>query len=73
MLTTIRGYYDKGRIFLQERAPVEDESEVMVTFLPKELFGPKQAPVLRSPGGLKGKVTIPDDFNDPLEDLKDYM
>jgi hypothetical protein len=27
----------------------------------------------RMPGGLKGKVTTPDDFNAPLDDLKDYM
>jgi hypothetical protein len=27
----------------------------------------------RKLGGLKGKVTIPDDFNEPLEDLKEYM
>jgi len=28
---------------------------------------------MRNPGGLKGMVTIPDDFNDPLDDLKEYM
>jgi len=26
----------------------------------------------RIPGGLKGKVSLPDDFNEPLDDLKDY-
>jgi hypothetical protein len=26
----------------------------------------------RIPGGLKGKITIPDDFNAPLDDLKEY-
>lgn len=24
-------------------------------------------------GGLEGKVTVPDDFDEPLEDLKEYM
>jgi len=24
-------------------------------------------------GSLKGKIGIPDDFNEPLDDLKDYM
>jgi hypothetical protein len=24
-------------------------------------------------GGLEGKISVPDDFNEPLEDLKDYM
>ncbi len=27
----------------------------------------------RIPGGLKGKVSLPDDFNEPLDDLNDYM
>ncbi|HZY36144.1 MAG TPA: DUF2281 domain-containing protein [Mucilaginibacter sp.] len=27
----------------------------------------------RIPGGLKGQVSLPDDFNAPLDDLKDYM
>ncbi len=27
----------------------------------------------RIPGALKGKVSIPDDFNEPLEDLNDLM
>ncbi|MBD0293988.1 MAG: DUF2281 domain-containing protein, partial [Flavisolibacter sp.] len=27
----------------------------------------------RIPGGLKGRVTLPEDFNDPIDDLKDYM
>jgi len=27
----------------------------------------------RMPGGLKGKFITPDDFNAPLDDLKDYM
>ncbi len=26
----------------------------------------------RIPGGLKGRVSLPDDFNEPLDDLKDY-
>jgi len=24
-------------------------------------------------GSLEGKITLPNDFNEPLEDLKDYM
>jgi len=26
----------------------------------------------RIPGGLKGKISLPDDFNEPLDDLKAY-
>jgi hypothetical protein len=71
MLTTIKGVYEQGHIFLKEEAPVSSKTEVFVTFLTQE-----QEPKTngkRMPGGLKGKVNIPDDFNEPLDDLKDYM
>ncbi len=71
MLAAVKGYYEKGHIFLQEEAPVTSKTEVMVVFLSNE-----STPVSAKKsiaGGLKGKVTIPDDFNDPIDDLKDYM
>lgn len=70
MLATIKGYYEKGRIIMSEDAPVQSKTEVIITFLtePEE-----QKPLKRTPGGLKGKVSLPDDFNEPLDDLKDYM
>ena len=70
MLTTVKGYYDDGKIILQEEVAMQSKTEVIVTFLGSvDEFSNK----LRMPGGLEGKVTIPDDFNEPLEDLKDYM
>lgn len=70
MLTAIKGYYEQGQIFLTEEAPVSKKTEVIVTFLAEgqELPGKK-----RMPGALEGRVTIPDNFNDPLEELGDYM
>ncbi|MFP5039522.1 hypothetical protein [Parasediminibacterium sp. JCM 36343] len=68
MQTTIRGYYEQGKIVLQEAPPVEKHTDVMVTFLIDE--APQNKTAFRKPSGLKGKVTIPDDFNAPLEDLK---
>jgi Protein of unknown function (DUF2281) len=71
MFATIKGYYEEGQIFLEEEAPVESKTEVIITFLTE---GVKNTGIQkRVPGGLKGKVAIPDDFNDPLDDLKDYM
>ncbi len=71
MLTTIKGYYNDGQITLEETPPVSTKTEVMVTFLTKEI---KTSPsIKRKLGGLEGKVTIPDDFNEPLDELKDYM
>jgi hypothetical protein len=69
MLTTIKGYYDHGQIVLQETPPVETKTDVMVTFLTEEV----KTTTKRKLGGLEGKVNLPDDFNEPLDDLKDYM
>jgi len=71
MLTTIKGYYDHGQIVLEEIPPVKTKTEVMVTFLTGETKN--NEPGKRKLGGLEGKVTLPDDFNEPLDDLKDYM
>ena len=69
MLTAIKGYYEEGKIIMGEEPPVFSKTEVIITFLTEE-----KAPAgKRIPGGLKGKVSIPDDFNEPLDDLKDYM
>ena len=72
MLTTIKGVYDHGKITLIEPAPVKTKADVMVTFLPAEDNTPKgQRKIIL--GMLEGKITLPDDFNEPLDDLKDYM
>lgn len=71
MLTTIKGYYEKGVVVLSEPAPVNEKTEVIVTFLTESNKPEKGSK--RQPGGLKGKVSLPDDFNDPIDDLKEYM
>jgi hypothetical protein len=69
-MLTAKGYYEKGRVILKEEAPVKAKTDVIVTFL----TGDNEATAgKRIPGGLKGKVSLPDDFNEPLDDLKDYM
>jgi hypothetical protein len=69
MLTAIRGYYEEGKIILQEEPPVVSKTDVIITFLTQDNLSNAGK---RIPGGLKGKVSIPDDFNEPLDDLKDY-
>ena len=71
MFTTIKGIYNHGKIILQEEPPVQATIEVMVTFLTDkkaENFQNK-----RKLGGLEGEVTLPEDFNEPIDDFKDYM
>lgn len=69
MLPTIKGTYTNGQIVLEETPPVKNMSKVVVTFL-EEI---RTTPQKRKLGSLKGKIGIPDNFNEPLDDLKDYM
>ena len=70
MLTTIKGIYDNGKIVLEEMPPIKNKSKVVVTFLDEmQALAIKK----RQLGSLKGKISVPDNFNDPLDDLNDYM
>ncbi len=69
MLIAIEGYYDKGEIVLNEDPCIDIKTDVIVTFLQEET----NLPIKRRLGLLEGKITIPEDFNDPIEDLKHYM
>lgn len=71
MFATIKGHYEQGKIFLDEDVPVTSKTDVIITFLTNNAVNVSSTK--RLPGGLKGKVSIPDDFNEPLDDLKDYM
>ena len=70
MLTTVKGVYEGGQIFFNETPPVTERTEVIVTFLTEEK---KEEPKKRTLGGLQGLGVLPDDFNEPLDELKDYM
>ncbi|MCA0365156.1 MAG: hypothetical protein LCH67_14025 [Bacteroidetes bacterium] len=78
MLTTVQGIYENGKLELTEAPPTLEKSKVLVVFLEKE----KEVAEVKSriPGSLKRmganlkkKFDIPADFNDPLEDMKEYM
>ncbi len=62
MLTAIKGYYEKGKIVLSEEPPVIAKTDVIITFLNEDSSSTAGK---RIPGGLKGKVSLPDDFNEP--------
>jgi len=70
MLTAIKGYYEKGQIILKEDPHINTKTEVIVTFLPNEKTHQSGKRIL---GLLEGKIKVSDDFNDPIDDLKDYM
>jgi hypothetical protein len=76
MYTAIKGIYEHGKFTLLEPAPDLEKSEVVIMFLNENKPQPKK----RSAGGLlrlahlkNKKMSIPNDFNEPLDDLKDYM
>jgi len=72
MLTTIKGVYEDGKITVTEKPPInETKADVLITFLPgkiKEVSSNK-----RMLGGLEGKISVPEDFNEPLNDFKNYI
>lgn len=68
MLTAIKGIYDNGRLHLEEAIP-NKRAKVIVTFL-EDIELPVKS---RKSGSMKGKIKISDDFNEPLDDLKEYM
>ena len=66
MYQAVKGIYENGVLTLLEPTPIQEKSEVIVTFISTE-----KAKVLkqRVPGGLKHLGgSIPDDFNDSMED-----
>ena len=73
MYTAIKGIYENGKIILTEEPPVKSKAEVMITFLTSPDDGEKTTKQKVVIGLLEGKIKLPDDFNEPLDDLKDYM
>lgn len=72
MNATIRGIYENGSLRLLEPAPDVEKAEVLITFLHEKKT--KSQIKKRVLGGLKHLGgSIPDDFNEPLDDLKEYM
>lgn len=67
-MLAIKGVFENGQIILKEKLNTNKKINVIVTFLEEETVQPKQ----RKAGGI-GKVWMSDDFNEPLEDFKEYM
>jgi len=76
---TIRARYDGKNFKPMQAIPIKEDCEVLITFLEpekkdisnvKEL---KKLPRSTVKGLLKGKVWMSDDFNEPLEEMKEYM
>ena len=72
MLNAIKGIYNNGQVTLEETPETSEPVEVLVTFT-KDISAtqPKKKLVF---GFAKGQVLyMAPDFNEPFEDVKDYM
>ena len=73
MLTAIKGTYENGQIIWHETPPVQERTEVIVTFLEEKSETTRGNKRNRRGGSMAGEVWMADDFNAPLDDLNDYM
>ena len=71
MLTTIEGVYENGQVIFNELPPAKKKSKIFITFVEDMEVEIKLKK--RPFGTLKGTISVPDDFDEPLDDLKEYM
>jgi Protein of unknown function (DUF2281) len=69
--TILQGIYENGQITLIEKPKSDHKMNVSVIFYEEE--NTKNIPKKRRKAGGLGKIWYADDFDAPLEDLKDYM
>jgi hypothetical protein len=77
MYTGINGIFENGQVILEEAPPTNQKTRVVVMFMSEDI---SKKSAKRTPGSLKRlgdmmgrKFSLPDNFNEPLEDLKEYM
>lgn len=77
MYTSISGIYENGILTLAETPPTKKKSKVVVLFL-EELD--ELANARREPGGLlrlknlqQKEMALPENFNDSLDELSEYL
>ena len=73
-MQTIKAIYDGINFFPKQPVPVKGSYKVEITFL-EPIDEQKQIPT-RPPfeyGCMTGKMLISDDFDAPLDDMKEYM
>jgi len=72
----IKAIYDGTNFKPIAPIPVKEDYEVIITFIkPTKKDTPDMAKLPRQTirGLLKGKVRMSADFNEPIEDMKEYM
>ena len=75
MYTAINGIYEDGNLTLTETPPTTKKANVVVLFLEERESAdlPAQSGKGVRLGSLEGQHSIPDTFNELLDDLADYV
>ncbi len=73
MLHIYKGIYENGQVILDEKPDVKIKSKVIVTFLDENDFENEPTTEKRILGGFHGKIKVPENFDEPLDDLNEYM
>jgi Protein of unknown function (DUF2281) len=76
MLTAITGIYTNGQVILETLPKVIKQAKVLVIFEEEMVnipIAPPKALKKRTFGISKGMIEISPDFDEPLDDLKEYM
>ena len=75
----IKAIYDGTNFKPMQPIPVKENYEVVITFVEpikkdvEDINEKVKLPRSTARGVLKGKVWMSDDFNEPLEELREYM
>lgn len=70
MYPAVKAIYENGLITFQEEPPTKEKTNVIVMFIKEESEKPSGVKL----GSLVGKgYRIPENFNEPLHDLNEYM
>ncbi len=73
MHTIIEGIYENGKVTLDHKPDVAVKSKVKVIFEEADAAVAAPAPAKRPFGIGKGTIELAPDFDEPLDDLKEYM
>lgn len=73
-MQAIKAVYDGDNFFPKEPIPVKGQYDVIITFInPIKTEAPKAVRPSFQYNSAAGDMWMADDFNDPVDDFKEYM
>lgn len=73
MQTSVNGTYENGKLFLEEPLPIPYGKVIVTVVEDADIVSSSANKPKRRFGSMKGSVTLPDDFNELLDELNGYM